>query len=587
VRSIIRPKAIALNDKMHPPADPDTEELSDSVLVEDRPGEKGLVVTKKEQSAPPPVPGPGLARTAVLLPKPNPPPRLEVAGRERSLRSPVDGDAAGENLPTVELRQLSSASAIPQASEQTGQAPPPPSPVPATTDALPARAAISPDIELTTIPRGMRSPVLSAMRLVLRHASKLSTSRNVFYDRVRTQGHEPGRKWPWVILVPAILGVGIGVVAISVGRLRGQKGATIPPAAQAESLRTATGPTPNPVSPPISDPPSPTCARTGEPHILAPKATLAAGVEVRAFGEDIALGFAANDHEAMLVRLEPKSLSVVESSSAASALPIRRVTPVPGEHGRLTLAVDVDRKGDPLRERRTLPIDPPLQVGVMGGHIAWAPLNREVAGNLWPLERGEAIEAVRGARSESKPSSVAIAFRSPGAEWVGAADGVGRLAAKGSLFRVDGLGGTVGAPAIAVNDGAGIMVWADRASTDDPWRLRWVRFTEGEAPSTPQLFAIPPGGNGDQAMSPGLAVIPGGRFLVTWTQGPTSLHEVRGLTIWADGTPLGGPLTISSRGSNAGQSQAAVAPDGSGIIAYLESSSSGFQVAVASISCGM
>jgi len=551
-----------LDDKTQPRADPDTEELSDSVLVEVR---------------------------AAPLPKPNPPPRPEAVGRaaDRAPRLPVEGDEVAENLPTVDLRQLGSASAIPQVPDQTRPVSPPASPEPSAGDPLPRPAAVSPDIELTTIPRGMRSPILSAMRLVFRQTSKLSTARNGLYDRVRTQLREPGRKWPWLVLAPAVLGIGIGVVAISLARSRSRESTASPAALPAATSGTGNVPIPSAVSSPISDPPSPICVRTGEPHVMAPNATLSAGIEVRTFDGDIALGFAANDHQAMLVRVDPKSLSVVESSSSASVQPIRRVTPALGPSGRLGLAVDVERKGDPLRERRTLPVDPPLQVGVAGGHLAWAPLNRDVAGKLWPLERDEAIEALRGARSESNPSSVVIAFRSTGAEWVGAADGVRGLAAKGGLFRVDGLGPTVGSPAIAVNDGAGIMVWADRASTDDPWRLRWVRFTEGEPPSAPKPFTTPPGGNGDQAMSPGLAVIPGGRFLVTWTQGPTSVHEVRGLTIWADGTPLGAPLAISNPGSNAGQSQAAVTPDGSGLVAFLESSSSGFQVAVVSISCGM
>ena len=71
---------------------------------------------------------------------------------------------------------------------------------------------------------------------------------------------------------------------------------------------------------------------------------------------------------------------------AASTQPIRRVTPVAGPDGHLkNVAVDVDRKGDSLRGRRTLSVNPLLQIGVADAHLAWAPMNREVAGELWPL----------------------------------------------------------------------------------------------------------------------------------------------------------------------------------------------------------
>jgi len=96
----------------------------------------------------------------------------------------------------------------------------------------------------------------------------------------------------------------------------------------------------------------------------------------------------------------------------------------------------------------------------------------------------------------------------------------------------------------------------------------------------------PPGGQGGQAMSPGLAAVPGGRFLLVWTEGPMSFHHVRALTLSSDGDPVGRPLAISADGANAGQGQAAVSPAGTGIVAFLESTEDGFRVAAAPIACG-
>jgi hypothetical protein len=131
-----------------------------------------------------------------------------------------------------------------------------------------------------------------------------------------------------------------------------------------------------------------------------------------------------------------------------------------------------------------------------------------------------------------------------------------------------------------------MAAWADRASADDPWSLRWVRFKAGDSPGTPKTFTPPAGGQGGQAMSPGITAVPGGRFLLVWTEGPASLHHVRALTLSLDGVPVGRPLEISADGANAGQGQAAVGTAGGGVVAFLESSDGGFRVAATPISCG-
>jgi hypothetical protein len=452
-------------------------------------------------------------------------------------------------------------------------------PDPSQSSRRPPAARSRSDIELTTLPRGMRSPFLVGLQARLRDALRYLPSRDFLLAQRRAA--------TFFAIAVAGLGVGTVLAMLLFSALRGHDGTAQAPPVATGAVSSAT-PLALVPAPPRSPSPAATpavCTRTGEPHVIAPNATVAAGIEIRAFGDDVALGFAPNDHQAMLVRLDPATLSTSESTVAASADPVRRVTPIPGKKGRLGLAVDVDRKGDPLKGRRTLPVDPPIQVGSAGSHLAWAPLNRGVAGKLWPLDRDETAEALRGARSESNLSTVAIAFRHAGAVWVGTAEGSGALVPKGGLSRIGGLGPIVGFPAIAVNEGVGLMAWADRASSSEPWQLRWVRFKVGEAPGEPTAFRPPTAGNGEQAMSPGLTVVPGGRFLLTWTQGPASIHEVRALTLSGDGAPLGAPMSISSVGANAGQGQAAVTATGHGLVAFLESGAHGFQVVVAPISC--
>ena len=115
----------------------------------------------------------------------------------------------------------------------------------------------------------------------------------------------------------------------------------------------------------------------------------------------------------------------------------------------------------------------------------------------------------------------------------------------------------------------------------------WVRFRSGDAPGTPTLFSPPPGGPGEQAMSPGVTALSGGRFLIVWTEGPPSAHQVRALTVSSAGAALGAPLLVSGDGMNAGQGQAAVNANGQGVIAFLESRGQRFEIAATPIACGM
>jgi hypothetical protein len=143
----------------------------------------------------------------------------------------------------------------------------------------------------------------------------------------------------------------------------------------------------------------------------------------------------------------------------------------------------------------------------------------------------------------------------------------------------------VGAPALAESDDSVLVAWADRAATSDTWTVRWLRWKPGEMPQEAQSFALPAGGLGEQAMSPGLASTSGGRFLLVWTEGPVSSHQVRAQTISSSGAALGAPLTISVEGVNAGQGQAAVGADGHGVVVFLASNGTGFEVVASPIEC--
>jgi len=328
------------------------------------------------------------------------------------------------------------------------------------------------------------------------------------------------------------------------------------------------------------------CVVAGPSRVVAETALLAAGVEARALRTGIGLGFVPTDRQATVVRLDPKTLAVGQMVSVRTPDVIRRVTPILAASGALNAAVDEDVKNDKAVGRRTIPVEPPIQVGTAGGQLAWSRLGGHTGGKLWPVDTGADVDAIRGAWAPGIDHGlVALAFRRAGAVWVGALDTSAAPTAIGSLARIAGLGPTVGSPAIAF-DGATVMVaWADRAASDDPWRLRLVRFRNGDPPGEPSTFSPPPGGRGGQAMSPGLAVVPVIGFLLSWTEGAISAHDVRALTLANDGTSIGAPLALSNEGVNAGQGQAAIDLEGHGLVAFLQGGGGVFQVAATPITC--
>jgi hypothetical protein len=116
-----------------------------------------------------------------------------------------------------------------------------------------------------------------------------------------------------------------------------------------------------------------------------------------------------------------------------------------------------------------------------------------------------------------------------------------------------------------------------------------MRFTPGDATADAKGFVPSEGGLGEHAMSPAIAAAGSGRFLLAWTEGPVSNHQVRAQTITAGGVPIGVAMSISDSGVNAGQAQVAILPDGHGVVSYLASSGTGpkaaYEVLATPVAC--
>ncbi|WP_394827378.1 hypothetical protein [Pendulispora albinea] len=369
----------------------------------------------------------------------------------------------------------------------------------------------------------------------------------------------------------------------------GARGSIPAPVAAESATGAATG---EPIAPP--------CTVTGQPKSIAAQAQLVSGVEAAPGLRGIGLGFARAPREAVTLLLDPAALTV-DLVRAYNALdPVRRTTPVlstvPAFRGpntkadRITAAISTDSRDGAMEGRRTAFGPSPIDLGLAAGHLVWAHRDSLKTNALWALDGDSPVEALRAAPLEPAESGYAIAFRRGGAIWTGVlarASGDKGYLARGELLEIRGLGSQVGSPSIAVSGHAQMIVWADRASSDEAWSLRYRRMDTnlGQVPEPAKIFEVPSGGLGAPYMSPAVTSLGGGRFLVVWTEGPVSGHQVRAQTIGADGRPQGAPLTISAEGANAGQGQAAVLADGRGAVAYLVGTNGGFELVATSVVC--
>jgi hypothetical protein len=622
--------SLLLEDDSSSAVMPGLEELSGSLLLEEPPTEVRADLAAPEP--PQPRAEPQLAAHRALLgmpelPSSTPAPNLQALA---PMPSPLmgaprpEGPHAGPAEPSESAPAEGSAPEGLELDDPTRIVPPPPqhmyealkgyeAEAPAAAPAAPSPAPVEPaqpvhstapvqgDVEVTSLPP---SPWVAATETARRVLQQWRSSLGGL-----TRTREP-RRWLFLAAI-ALGGLVVGtLIALIVSLTRkgtddasqaneanGKKalaeGSSAPAAMAPQAPQAAPGApivttatpaaAPAPVEPVFS---TTACVVAGAPRIVAPSAIVGAGIEVRAVGDDMALGFAPNEHQATALRLNAASLASTSKVDAQSADAIRRVVPLASADGSLSIAEDADRDGDAVHGRRTVPLDPPLEIGSAAGNLVWARPNGPAAGTLWPLDGDGTVEALRGSTDPAQNGPItAIAFRHAGAIWLGTASGRETLAPVGPLTRAAGSSSAVGSPAIAVSGGAVLAAWADRVATMDPWRLRWVSFKAGEAPSEPGTFTPPAGGKGEQAMSPGIAAVAGGRFLLVWTEGPATRHDVRALTLSHEGQPLGKPLLISSKNVNAGQGQAAVNAAGRGAVAFLESAEGGFQVVATPVKC--
>jgi hypothetical protein len=416
-------------------------------------------------------------------------------------------------------------------------------------------------------------------------------------------GRPPKNKLLIGVIAVVALSVLISLVAIVVSLFRGKPSelpvastsgsssastttSAVATTAAATETASATPPTPTAVAttetkPVAAEAALGDCTMAGEAHVVSPRAFVQSGVEAVSVPGAIALGFAVDPRNGIAVTVDPASIGITTTvKGRALGGDARRMSPVL-ERGKLTLVPGVDKKGDKLQGRRVVGTSPSLDLGIAEGSLVWAPHDQNSYAKLFPLDGDGPVEAIRAVPLPSK--GIAVAFRRGNAIYVGAAKGDAVLTAEGALSRIAGLG-QVGSPSITTSGDSIIVAWSDRATAQDPWQVRWTKLTVGGAPDAPKQLALPEGGLGAQAMSPSVAGLGAGRFVVAWSEG-TPTHQVRAVTLKADGSASGAPMALSAAGVNAGQPQIAVGPDGRGVVAFLASKGKGYELHATPVAC--
>ncbi len=303
---------------------------------------------------------------------------------------------------------------------------------------------------------------------------------------------------------------------------------------------TGVGATPRPRTRPVG------CTSSKKPRKLAPRAYIRVAPELlpNPGSERVALGFAASGSTAVGITLDPESLDADRPFEAAGR-DIVSVAPAI-EGGKLSFAVD--RGSGELQNAKPI-LGTSMTAGLTSNGFA------TVSGDsppkvVWNIG-AKKITAPRMAHVSGVGH--AVTFRRDGqsgkvvAGWL---DSSGSK--KTDLIAVDTVP-FVGTPTIAAGDEDVLITFAARANKDAYWGVVMAKAKHGANPTKTKRFPIPSGGPGSQAISPSAAGLPGGKWLVQWTEGTGGQHSVRVQTLDSNLVALGDPVNVSPPDANAGQ----------------------------------
>jgi hypothetical protein len=257
-----------------------------------------------------------------------------------------------------------------------------------------------------------------------------------------------------------------------------------------------------------------------------------------------AVGFAARRNTGIGYTVDPATLSAEQVFDETGARNVLGVVPVVND-GKLGFAVDRDDL--PLRYARTINATPRITVGIVDrGFAQWT---RGTTPQL--VWEGDGQQPISEPRVATVPGfGHAITFRRGGQSgpilfgWMGE-DGSAKTPL--GVLETEPMKGN---PVVAQNDAGVLVTFAARATKDSPWGIRLAFAERGKPPTGAQAFQPNSGGS---LISPVATGLPGGRWLLQWTEANAGSYQVRVQVLGPDLRGSGEPTTVSPAGLNAGQ----------------------------------
>ncbi len=292
------------------------------------------------------------------------------------------------------------------------------------------------------------------------------------------------------------------------------------------------------------------CTLSGEARKLADAVHLGVPLALQQVGSGrVALGYAASTTEAVGLTLDPMTLDAARAFSEGGSEKVLGVLPLSREDGRGGFATSRARKKS----------DNGGLVALSAGlaHLSAGERGLEVRLDgstelLWP---GAAAPQNTSPRAEPLGSSGALlTWRRGGLDGdivVGLLDPRGL--ARGSAAKIASEAKEFGTPSPSVGEEEVLVTFASRSASDRPWRIELSRAPLGQLPATSRIF-VPEGlSESASTLSPAATALPGGGWLLQWTQGENGKHRVWLQTLDHELAPVGPPLAAAPADAESGQ----------------------------------
>lgn len=260
----------------------------------------------------------------------------------------------------------------------------------------------------------------------------------------------------------------------------------------------------------------------------------------------IAVGFAETKNKAVGVVVDPETLASTISFGEITKAHVSAVVPR-FDGAEPKFAIDSDRTS--LRGTRSI-AGTKLSIALAGADLVEAtqPEPRAIIKDAAPGKSTDPRVVSSGGshlvsfRRGGLQGDVAYAFLAPDGKPLGE---LHTLRSDESAMS--------GTPDAAFEGERFLIGFAGRAADDQPWQVFLASGVKGGPRPGVARFRTPPGGLGGGSIAPAVAALPGGRWVLSWTEGKAPQYEVRLQALEADLTPRGAPLLASPKGANAGQ----------------------------------